>query len=45
MGTAISELKTLSKDVLYEYKWRFNGKNAIHTNGEMKINVDVSVRK
>ena len=45
VGTGISGLKTLTKDVLYEYKCRFNGKNAIHTNGEMKINVYVSVRK
>ena len=45
MGTGISELKILTKHVLCEYKCRFNGKNVIQTNGEMKMNVDVSVRK
>ena len=45
MGIGISELKILTEHVLCEYKCRFNGKNVIQTNGEMKINVDVSVRK
>ena len=35
--------KTLTKCMLREYKWKFDGRNKIQINGRITINVDVSV--
>ena len=45
MITGINESKTLTKYILCECKCRFEGKNIIQINGQIMINVYMSVRK
>ena len=40
MITGINELKTLTKYISCEYKYRFDGKNVIQINGRIATNVD-----
>ena len=44
MITGKNESKFLSRDISRKYKFRFDGKNVIQINGEVTINVDVSVK-
>ena len=44
MITGISESKILTKNISCEFKCKFDGKNAIHINVGITINVDVSVK-
>ena len=45
MITGINESKTLTKHISCECKCRFDGKNVIHINGGITINVDLIVKK
>ena len=45
MITGINKSKTLTKYMSSECKCRLDGKNVIQINGEIMINVDVSVKK
>ena len=44
MITGINESKALTKHISCKCKCRFDGKNVIQINGEITINVDVSVK-
>ena len=44
MITGKNESKFLSRDISRKCKFRFDGKNVIQINGEITINVDVSVK-
>ena len=44
MITGKNESKILTKDISCDCKCRFNGKNLIHINGGITINVDGSVK-
>ena len=45
MITGINKSKTLRNHISRECKCRFGGKNVIQINGEIMINVDVTVKK
>ena len=45
MITGKNESKFLSRDISRKCKFRFDGKNVIQINGEITINVDVSVKR